>query len=378
MSNNTFGTEKINYLNSPSFFGAPVNIARYDIQRYPQIEKLVEKQLGFYWRETEIDLSKDSKDFKMLTDHEKHIFISNIRRQIILDSVQGRAPVLSFLPITSLPEMENWFLAWSFFESIHSRSYTHIIRNLYPNPSEVFDGILDIQEIVDCAKDISKYYDELNTMAGYFNLLGLGTHTVNGQEIDINLYDLKKALWMALNSVNALEGVRFYVSFACSWAFGELKKMEGNAKIIKLIARDENVHLASTQQLLKLLAKEDEDFAKIAKECEPLVIGIFAQVAEQEKSWAKYLFKDGSIIGLNLEILCDYVEYITNRRLVNLGYQKMFKNQGNDNPLGWTVKWIGGGKEEVQVAPQETESSQYLVGAMKQDVTSDTFTGLSL
>lgn len=377
MNSQTFGTEKINYLKSSSFFGEPVNIARYDIQKYPQIEKLVEKQLGFYWRETEVDLSKDSKDFKTLTDHEKHIFISNIRRQIILDSVQGRAPVLSFLPVTSLPELENWFLAWSFFESIHSRSYTHIIRNLYPNPSEVFDGILDIQEIVDCARDISKYYDELNTMAGYYNLLGLGKHTVNGQEIDINLYDLKKALWMALNSVNALEGVRFYVSFACSWAFGELKKMEGNAKIIKLIARDENVHLASTQQLLKLLAKEDDDFAKIAKECEPLVWEIFQQVAEQEKNWAKYLFRDGSIIGLNLEILCDYVEYITNRRLLNLGYPKMFKNV-NDNPLGWTLKWIGGGKEEVQVAPQETEISSYLTGAIKKDVTSDTFNGLSL
>lgn len=377
MNSHTFGTDKINYLNSSSFFGEPVNIARYDIQKYPQIEKLVEKQLGFYWRETEVDLSKDSKDFKTLTDSEKHIFISNIRRQIILDSVQGRAPVLSFLPITSLPELENWFLAWSFFESIHSRSYTHIIRNLYPNPSEVFDGILDIQEIIDCARDISKYYDELNTMAGYYNLLGLGKHTVNGQEIDINLYDLKKALWMALNSVNALEGVRFYVSFACSWAFGELKKMEGNAKIIKLIARDENVHLASTQQLLKLLAKEDEDFAKISKECEPLVWEIFRQVAEQEKTWAKYLFRDGSIIGLNYEILCDYVEYITNRRLVNLGHQKMFKDVV-DNPLGWTVKWIGGGKEEVQVAPQETEISSYLTGAIKKDVTSDTFNGLSL
>lgn len=373
----TFGTNKIDYLTSASFFGEPVNIARYDIQKYPQIEKLIEKQLGFYWRETEIDLSKDSKDFKLLSDHEKHIFISNIRRQILLDSVQGRAPVLSFLPITSLPELENWFLAWSFFESIHSRSYTHIIRNLYPNPSEVFDGILDIQEIVDCAKDISKYYDDLNTLSSYYNLLGCGKHTVNGQEIDINMYDLKKALWLCLNSVNALEGVRFYVSFACSWAFAELKKMEGNAKIIKFIARDENVHLASTQQLLKILVKEDPDFAKIQKECEPLVLEIFRQVVEQEKSWAKYLFKDGSMIGLNYEILCEYVEYITNRRLINIGYQKMFKNI-NDNPLGWTVKWIGGGKEEVAVAPQETEITSYLTGAIKKDVTDDTFNGLSL
>lgn len=374
----TFGTETINYLKSSSFFGEPVNIARYDIQKYSQIEKLVEKQMGFFWRETEIDLSKDSKDFKLLSEHEKHIFISNIRRQILLDSVQGRAPVLSFLPITSLPELENWFLVWSFFESIHSRSYTHIIRNLYPNPSEVFDGILDIQEIVDCAKDISKYYDDLNTLSSYYNLLGCGKHTVNGQEIDINMYDLKKALWLCLNSVNALEGVRFYVSFACSWAFAELKKMEGNAKIIKFIARDENVHLASTQQLLKILVKEDPEFAKIAKECEPLVLDIFKQVVDQEKEWARYLFKDGgSMIGLTYEILCEYVEYITNRRLVNIGYPKMFKDVV-DNPLGWTVKWIGGGNVEVQVAPQETEISSYLTGAIKKDVTDDTFKGLSL
>lgn len=373
----TFGTKKINYFESKAFFDDSVNIARYDIQKYPQIEKLVEKQLGFYWRETEIDLSKDSKDYKTLTDHEKHIFVSNIRRQIILDSVQGRAPVLSFLPITSLPEMENWFLAWSFFESIHSRSYTHIIRNLYANPSEVFDGILDIEEIVDCAEDISKYYDDLNEKVGYYNLLGAGKHIVNGKEVVIDMYDLKKSLWLCLNSVNALEGVRFYVSFACSWAFAELKKMEGNAKIIKFICRDENLHLASTQQILKLLVKEDSDFEKIQEECRDDVIEIFRQVANQEKQWAKFLFKDGSMIGLNYEILCEYVEYITNRRLVNIGYQKMFKDVV-DNPLGWTVKWIGGAKEEVQVAPQEVELSSYLIGAIKQDVGDDTFKGLSL
>lgn len=373
----TFGTEKINYLESKSFFDQSVNIARYDIQKYPQIEKLIEKQMGFFWRETEIDLSKDSKDFKLMTDHEKHIFISNIRRQILLDSVQGRAPAISFLPITSLPELENWFLVWSFFESIHSRSYTHIIRNLYPNPSEVFDGILDIEQIVDCAKDVSKYYDDLNKLSSLYNLLGYGTHTVNGEEINVSEYELKKALWLCLNSVNALEGVRFYVSFACSWAFAELKKMEGNAKIIKLIARDENIHLASTQQLLKILVKEDPDYVKIKAECEDQVIEIFRQVADQEKNWAKFLFKDGSMIGLNYEILCEYVEYITNRRLINIGYPKMFKDVV-DNPLGWTVKWIGGAKEEVQVAPQETESSQYLSGAMVKDVDSNTFTGLSL
>ena len=373
----TFSTKWKNYLETSCFFDGSVNIARYDIQKYSQIEKLVEKQLGFFWRETEIDLNKDSKDYKLLTPHEQHIFKSNLMRQILLDSVQGRAPVQSFLPVTSLPELENWMIVWSFFESIHSRSYTHIIRNLYPNPSIIFDEILNIQNIVDCAKSISEYYDDLNTKASYYNLLGEGIHTVNGNTIDINMYDLKRTLWMALNSVNALEGVRFYVSFACSWAFAELKKMEGNAKIIKFIARDENVHLAATQQLLKILVKEDPDFKKIQEECKPLVFKLFEEVANQEKDWARYLFKDGSMIGLNTELLSQYVEYITNRRLANIGHEKMFKDV-KDNPLPWTLKWIGGGKEEVAVAPQETEISSYLVGAIKQDVTDSTFNGLSL
>ena len=204
------------------FFGEPVNIARYDKQRYSIFEKLTDKQLGFFWRPEEVDLSRDSKDFKGLTENEKHIFTSNLKRQILLDSVQGRAPSLAFLPICSLPELETWIQTWAFSETIHSRSYTHIIRNVYSDPSRVFDEMLDIQEIADCAQDISKYYDELIA----FN-----------SNMRYN-YDHKKVLWLCLNAVNALEGVRFYVSFACSWAFAEVKKMEGNAKIIKLIARD--------------------------------------------------------------------------------------------------------------------------------------------
>ena len=338
------------------FFGEPVNIARYDKQRYSIFEKLTDKQLGFFWRPEEVDLSRDSKDFKGLTENEKHIFTSNLKRQILLDSVQGRAPSLAFLPICSLPELETWIQTWAFSETIHSRSYTHIIRNVYSDPSRVFDEMLDIQEIADCAQDISKYYDELIA----FN-----------SNMRYN-YDHKKVLWLCLNAVNALEGVRFYVSFACSWAFAEVKKMEGNAKIIKLIARDENVHLASTQQLLKILPKEDPDFARIQEETRDECISMFYRVVEQEKSWASYLFQNGSMIGLNEELLCQYVDHIAAKRMGAIG----LNGKPGANPLPWTQKWISG--SEVQVAPQETEITSYVIGGVKKDVDENTFKGFSL
>lgn len=362
-----FNTKHVDAVQQTCFFGEPVNIARYDKQRYNAFEKLTEKHLGFFWRPEEVDLSRDSKDFKALTDHEKHIFTSNLKRQILLDSVQGRAPSLAFLPICSLPELETFIQTWAFFETIHSRSYTHIIRNVYSDPSRVFDEMLEIQEIVDCAGDISKYYDDLiewNNSASY----------EQRKEIDPNgtLYQHKKALWLCLNAVNALEGVRFYVSFACSWAFAEVKKMEGNAKIIKLIARDENVHLAATQQLLKILPKEDPDFARIQEETREECISMFYGVVEQEKAWARYLFKDGSMIGLNEQLLCDYVDHIAAKRMGAIG----LNGKAGTNPLPWTQKWISGA--EVQVAPQETEITSYVIGGVKKDVDENTFKGFSL
>jgi len=353
--------------------GGPT-IQRYDTLKYKQFDQLTDKQLGFFWRPEEVDIYQDAKDFKALTDHEQHIFTSNLKRQILLDSVQGRAPAESFGSIVSLPELENWIITWTFSETIHSRSYTHIIRNVYSNPSKVFDELMDIQEIVDCADSISKYYDELIEMAGYYNLLGEGTHTINGKKVKVDLYEMKRLLWLTLMSVNILEGVRFYVSFACSWAFAELKKMEGNAKIIKLIARDENLHLASTQMMLKLLRKEDKDFDKIAKETEEACIQMFVEAVDQEKAWADYLFKDGSMIGLNAELLSQYIEYIATRRMTNV---KLASPYGvKNNPLPWTQKWISGA--EVQVAPQETEITSYVQGGTKQDVSNDTFKGFSL
>jgi ribonucleoside-diphosphate reductase beta chain len=370
-SNNRTDNSKVQAFLDPA---GTTTVARYDNIKYRVFDRLTENQLSFFWRPAEVDIAKDQKDFRSLTPHEQHIFTSNLKRQIILDSVQGRAPNLAFLPVCSLPELEIWIQTWSFFETIHSKSYTHIIRNIYSDPSKVFDGMMDIKEIVDCSKDITKYYDDLISAAQYYHLLGEGKHTVNGQTVVVDVYELKKKLWLCLNSVNALEGVRFYVSFACAWAFAELKKMEGNAKIIKFICRDENLHLGSTQTLLKLLPKDDPDFAKIAKETTAECTAMFVQVVDQEKTWAKYLFKDGSMIGLNADLLMSYVEYIAGMRMDSAGLESPYHVK--TNPLPWTTKWISG--KEVQVAPQEVELSSYKIGDAKMDVNETSFKGISL
>ena len=351
-----------------------VGMQRYDTLKYRQFEKLTEKQLGFFWQPQEVDVLRDAKDFKDLTAWEQHIFTSNLKRQILLDSVQGRSPNIAFLPLVSLPELETWIETWAFSETIHSRSYTHIIRNIYSDPGRVFDEMSENRDIMECATDITKYYDDLIEYSTWYQMLGVGKHSVNGKTIEVDSYELKRRLWLCLASVNVLEGIRFYVSFACSWAFAELKKMEGNAKIIKFIARDENVHLASTQQLMKLLPQDDPDYVKIRKETEADVIAMFEAAVEQEKTWADYLFREGSMIGLNAQLLKEYVEWIANKRMTSVGYASSYK--GGSNPLPWTAKWIAGG--DVQVAPQETEISSYVVGGTKQDVTETTFSGMSL
>jgi ribonucleoside-diphosphate reductase beta chain len=343
-----------------------VSIQRYDTMKYRQFDKLTEKQLGFFWRPEEIDTLRDAKDFKDLNSHEQHIFTSNLKRQILLDSVQGRAPSAAFGPICSLPELETWIQTWTFSETIHSRSYTHIIRNVYSNPSKIFDELMDIPEIVECAGDISKYYDDLILLN---SLLSAGG-TMHPEDV----YAHKKALWMAVMSVNVLEGIRFYVSFACSWAFAEVKKMEGNAKIIKFIARDENLHLAGTQALLKILPKDDPDFIAIAEETREDCIKLFVDAVDQEKAWANYLFKDGSMIGINEQLLCEYIEWIAHKRMTAVGLPCPYKT--TSNPLPWTQKWIAGG--DVQVAPQEVELSSYISGGTKQDVDQNSFAGFKL
>lgn len=370
-TNNHADNTKVQAFLDPS---GTVAIARYDKVKYKVFDRLTDNQLGFFWRPEEVDIGKDSKDFRALTSHEQHIFTSNLKRQIILDSVQGRAPNLALLPLCSLPELEIWIQTWAFSETIHSKSYTHIIRNIYSDPSKVFDELMDIEDIVNCARDITLDYDNLISYTQWYHTLGVGTHTVNGQTVTVDLRELKRRIWLCLNAVNALEGIRFYVSFACSFAFAELKKMEGNAKIIKFICRDENLHLGSTQTLLKLLPKDDPEFAVIANETHDQVTAMFLSAVEQEKSWADYLFKDGSMIGLNAALLKEYVEFIANQRMDSIGLKRQFKS--TSNPLPWTMKWISG--KEVQVAPQQVQISSYKIGDAKMDVTDSSFVGMKL
>ena len=362
MSYSIFNQTINNTLTEPMFFGDSVNVARFDQQKFEMFEKLTEKQLSFFWRPEEIDVSKDKIDFAKLLPNEKHIFISNLQYQILLDSVQGRSPNIAFLPIVSLPELENWIETWAFSETIHSRSYTHIIRAIVNEPSVVFDKIMKTDEIIERATSVSKYYDKLIKHSQAFLLHGEGKHEINGEIIDINLYSLKRLLYLTIISVNILEAIRFYVSFACSFAFAERKVMEGNAKIIKLIARDEALHLTGTQHMINLMrdGKDDLDMKAIAIECDSEVIQMFKDAANQEKEWAEYLFRDGSMIGLNAEILKQYLEYITNIRMAALNMEPIFKQ--TTNPLPWLNHWLD--SDNVQVAPQETEITSYLVSAI--------------
>jgi len=369
MSYSIFNQKVSDTLTEPMFFGDSVNVARFDQQKFEMFEKLTEKQLSFFWRPEEIDVSKDKIDFAKLRSNEKHIFISNLQYQILLDSVQGRSPSIAFLPIVSLPELENWIETWSFSETIHSRSYTHIIRAIMNEPGVVFDEIMKTDEIIQRATSVSEYYDELIKYSQAYLLHGEGKHELNNEKLDVSLYGLKRLLYLTIMSVNILEAIRFYVSFACSFAFAERKVMEGNAKIIKLIARDEALHLTGTQHMINLMrdGKDDPDMKKIAKECESEVIQMFKDGAKQEKEWAEYLFRDGSMIGLNAEILKQYLEYITNVRMSALNMKPIFKQ--NTNPLPWLNHWLD--SDNVQVAPQETEITSYLVSAIDNTMSSE-------
>lgn len=371
MKYTTFNQKRTNPLMEPMFFGNPVNVARYDQQKHSIFEKLIEKQISFFWRPEEVDVSKDRVDFQSLSESEKHIFISNLKYQTLLDSVQGRSPNIAFLPIISLPELETWTETWSFYETIHSRSYTHILRNLFTDPSTIFDDIVVNEQIKVRANDISKYYDDLIFYTQLWQTQGEGVHTVDGTVHNVTMRELKKKLYLCMNSVNALEAIRFYVSFACTFAFAERELMEGNSKIIRLIARDENLHLTSTQHIINLWqkGKDDPEMAEIAEELKEEAKEIFLQAVEQEKQWAGYLFAQGSMIGLNEEILCQYVEYIANHRMSAIGMGQPF--DVTSNPLPWMNNYLN--SDNVQVAPQESEISSYLVGQIDAEVNADDF-----
>lgn len=371
MAYTTFSQHKNDQLKEPMFFGQNVNVARYDQQKYEIFEKLIEKQLSFFWRPEEVDVSQDRIDYAQLPEHEKHIFISNLKYQTLLDSIQGRSPNVALLPLVSIPELETWIETWTFSETIHSRSYTHIIRNIVNDPSVVFDDIVTNEEIIKRAKDISAYYDDLIRDNQLYSLYGEGSYLVDGKTCEVSLRNLKRQLYLCMMSVNALEAIRFYVSFACSFAFAERQLMEGNAKIIKFIARDEALHLTGTQHILNIMAygNDDSEMAEIARECRQEAYELFLSAAEQEKAWAEYLFKDGSMIGLNRDILVQYIEYITNIRMQAVGLPLPFK--ARSNPIPWINAWLV--SDNVQVAAQEVEVSSYLVGQIDAKVDSSDF-----
>ena len=373
-----FNKDKVNTLKQPMFFGAPLGIQRYDAYKYPVFDKLTQTQLGYFWRPEEVSLQKDRGDYQTLRPEQKHIYTSNLKYQIMLDSIQGRGPGMAFIPYCSLPELEACMEVWGFMEMIHSRSYTYIIKNVYADPSEVFDKIVTDQRILERASSVTEAYDDFINGAQNW-----GTSKMWSKEFrdsptaqwEIN--DIKRKLYRAVANVNILEGIRFYVSFACSFAFGELKLMEGSAKIISLIARDENQHLAITQNILnKWRAGDDPEMKQIMKEEEEWTYKMFDRAVNEEKRWADYLFKDGSMIGLNDKLLQQYVEWIANRRLKSIGLKPQYDIPASANPLPWTQHWIS--SKGLQVAPQETEVESYVVGGIKQDVKKDTFSGFQL
>jgi len=376
MTYTTFNQTPNNALLEPMFLGNSVNVSRYDQQRYVAFEKLIEKQLSFFWRPEEVDVSKDRADWQSLTESEKHIFISNLKYQTLLDSMAARSVNAVLLPLVSLPEVETWVETWAFSETIHSRSYTHILRNLFTDPGEIFDDIIVNPAILKRASSIAKYFDEVILTTQLLQSQGEGTYEVEGKSIEVNTRKLKERLFLAVCSVNALEAIRFYVSFACSFAFAERELLEGNAKIIKLIARDEALHLTGTQHILNnwKSGNDDPEMKIVSEEMRDAGLQIFLDVVEQEKEWAQYLFKDGSMIGLNAEILNQYIEYISNQRLTAIGYDAPFDIKSN--PLPWMNAYLV--SDNVQVAPQETEISSYLVGQVDSSVDADDFDDFDL
>ena len=362
----------------PMFFGAPLGLQRYDQYKYPIFDKLTQQQLGYFWRPEEVSLQKDRADYAHLRPEQKHIFTSNLKYQIMLDSVQGRGPGMAFIPYCSLPELEACMEVWGFMEMIHSRSYTYIIKNVYSDPAEVFDTILDDERIMSRAETVTSGYDEFINSAQQY---GTSNDWLFAQEgagyAREERVELKRKLYRAVANVNILEGIRFYVSFACSFAFGELKLMEGSAKIISLIARDENQHLGITQNILnKWREGDDAEMQKISREEEDWVVSSFQKCVNEEKAWAQYLFKNGSMIGLNDKLLNNYVEWIANRRMKSIGLKPIYDIPAKNNPLPWTEHWIS--SKGLQVAPQETEVESYVVGGIKQDMKKDSFAGFKL
>ena len=346
--------KQTNYLKRKMFLDpeGPVTVQRFEEVKYPKIQKFEELARGFFWVPEEISLTKDKIDFKEATEAVKHIFTSNLLRQTALDSIQGRAPSQIFSPVISIPELEALVSNWSFFETnIHSKSYSHIIRNIYSVPKEEFNKIHDTKEIVEMAANVGRYYDEL--------------HKLNSQkeiaEMLVSERDHIKAIWLALNASYALEALRFMVSFATSLAMVENKIFIGNGNIISLILQDEILHAEWTAFLINQVVKDDQRFANIVDECRHEVYNMYMDVIKEEKLWADYLFNKGVVIGLNPQILKDFVDYTAFIRLKDIGI-KYVEEHPKTNPIPWFNKHININKK--QTALQESESTNYVIGVM--------------
>lgn len=376
MSKTIYNQSKVDFGAQPLFFGAEPNIARNDMMKYPQLERMDKKMQSFFWQPEEIALLKDRNDYLNMGAGARHMFLENLRFQTLLDSVQERGPTLAFLPVCSLPELEQCLITWGFFEKIHSQSYQYIIKNVFPDPTPVFDVITEHAQIASRAATVTAAYDDY--INAYYRHVGARQLGISQDDERFSIpseYELKKKLYKALMSVNVLEGIRFYVSFACNFALAENKLMVGSASILKLICRDENLHLGLTQTLIRSMinGNEGEEWFTIANECADESLEMFEVAVSQEKEWAKYLFSEGDILGLNANILGQYVDHISNKRLTSIKLPNIFKK--TENPLPWMDKWIS--SKDVQVAPQETEIVAYVSSSgINSDVRPDDFKGI--
>ena len=370
-------TEITDHMAQPMFFGDSIGIARYDRVKYTWMDKMTDKMNGFHWLPTVRDLTKDGPDYRSLDAAQRHIWISNIQRQIVLDSIQGRAITRAFMPIASVPELEPLLVTWEYFENIHTRTYTHVIRTVLPDPSIVFDNILSNEAIVSTAANLTAYYDDYIAYLDQWMVkkeydkkewsdyeLDTEYSTISGDIGVLTMRELKTKFFKCLMSVNILEGLRFYVSFACSFAFAQKSLMEGNAGLIKLICRDENLHTSITQKIIKTLRNEDPFYESLFHEHKDEFVQMFRDTVTEEKEWASYLFKGGSMIGLNGDILGQYVEWIANKRMRALGLDSEYDQ--SSNPLVWMDQWTG--SKNIQIANQETESGSYVIGGVQSDL----------
>lgn len=382
-----FNKEQVDVLSEPMFFGSGLSIARYDIQRHKTFEDLIEKQLSFFWRPEEVNLMMDRAQYEKLPVHQQEIFVNNLKYQSLLDTIQGRAPAAVLSALISDPSLDTWNQTWTFSETIHSRSYTHIMRNLFNDPTKIFDEIVLDDAIMARAESIGVYYDDVLTKTRLWEnaKADVEFHSREGRDYDMYCEAvmarddakraLMKALYLCMHVINALEAIRFYVSFACTFNFHKnMEIMEGNSKIMKFIARDEQLHLKGTQFIIRQwqMGTDGDEWVEIAKECEQEAVDIFMEVNRQEKEWAIHLFRNGGMPGLNVKILSDFIDYLTVSRMRSCGLPCPIADAPQRHPLPWIREYLN--SDAVQSAPQEVDLSSYLVAQIDNDVDENVLT----